>query len=277
MKVRIAFSGSGMLAPAHIGFVCAILDAGYEIVEVSGTSGGSIVASLVALGKTQAELKALALGDYPDGIIDISKLKLFTSRFSKCSPPYGNDGTILLKWLQGVMGNAIMNDVKIPLTIVATNLSDISTLYFNKQSTPAISLALACRASSSVPFVYKPILYNGKQLVDGGVRANIPTNVLQQEDVRIGVRINDGGSYNLCDTFGFSEQLISCLLDANEDNLEAWAEASGAIMTEIDATPYNFLNSHLPLESKNDLYTRGYNAGNRVIANISQRPSKSDD
>ena len=47
-QVRLAFSGSGFLAPIHAGAACAFLDAGVQIVEVAGTSGGSIAAALIA-------------------------------------------------------------------------------------------------------------------------------------------------------------------------------------------------------------------------------------
>ena len=46
-NVRVAFSGSGFLAPIHAGAVCGMLDSEKSILEVAGTSGGSIAAALV--------------------------------------------------------------------------------------------------------------------------------------------------------------------------------------------------------------------------------------
>ena len=59
--IRLAFSGSGYLAGIHAGAACAVLDYGYDIVEVAGTSGGSICAAAVAVGMKQDGLKALAM------------------------------------------------------------------------------------------------------------------------------------------------------------------------------------------------------------------------
>lgn len=48
--IRVALSGSGFRLGAHIGALQAIEDAGYTVIELAGTSGGSIVASLYASG-----------------------------------------------------------------------------------------------------------------------------------------------------------------------------------------------------------------------------------
>ena len=59
--IRVALSGSGFKFPAHVGALHAIRDAGYEVIEIAGTSGGSIVASLAAVGMDLDIMKALTL------------------------------------------------------------------------------------------------------------------------------------------------------------------------------------------------------------------------
>jgi len=257
-NVKIAFSGSGYLAPAHAGFAVGMLERGYTITEVAGTSGGSIVAAILSTGASVDQIKKIVFDPLPKGIVDKSILDISRSLWN--NEAYINSGDILINWLYGILGTTTFNQTKIPLTIMATNLTDNSTIEFSRSSNANETLAFACRASSSVPFIYKPVEFDGKILVDGGVRNNIPTNKLSSGDLRVGVRIVDGGNYDCSTILGFSQQLINGLLDANEDNLIAWAESTGAKTVEVKCDPYSFLDGNISLEGKKDLFARGRKA-----------------
>lgn len=257
-KLKIAFSGSGYLAPAHAGFACGMMERGYTITEVAGTSGGSIVAAILAGGATIEQIKKIVFDPLPKDIVDKSLLDI--SKGLMHNQVYINQGVVLENWLYSILGSKTFAEAKIPVTIMATNLTDAETIEFSKTTTPNESLAFACRASSSVPFVYQPVVYNNKILVDGGVRNNIPTNKLTMGDTRVGVRIVDGGNYDCTNIVGFSQQTINCLLDANEDNLIAWAQSTGANIAEVNCNPYSFLDGNITLEGKKDLFNRGRSA-----------------
>lgn len=272
MNIRLALSGSGFLAPAHVGFVCALLDNNFKIVEVAGTSGGSIVASAIAIGMNRQELSNLAFEQLPKGIADLSWFSIFKSLFDI---PYANDGKILSQWLNEKFGMVQFNSTKIPLTVIASNITHSTTMVFNNQTFPNLKLSFACRASSSVPFFYAPINYANSVLVDGGVRANIPTNFLQDSAIRIGVRIT--GKESSASTQGlvnYSKQLIGSMLDANEDDLQSWAESTGAIISDVNSDPYDFLNANLNHDAKLDLFRRGYKSGLATITSIVHKNTK---
>lgn len=61
------------------------------------------------------------------------------------------------------------------LVITATQQETSELTIFNSFDTPNIEIALACRASASIPLVFEPVEIDGKKYVDGGYRDNIPT------------------------------------------------------------------------------------------------------
>lgn len=61
------------------------------------------------------------------------------------------------------------------LVITATQQETSELTIFNSFDTPNIEIALACRASASIPIVFEPVEIDGKKYVDGGYRDNTPT------------------------------------------------------------------------------------------------------
>lgn len=61
------------------------------------------------------------------------------------------------------------------LVITATQQETSELTIFSSVDTPNVEIALACRASASIPIVFEPVEIDGKKYVDGGYRDNIPT------------------------------------------------------------------------------------------------------
>ena len=250
-QVSIAFSGSGFLAPIHAGAAAAVLDAGCEIVEAAGTSGGSIVAAAVGLGMNSAQLKSLGMNTSfkgltsPDffGIIDNMAL---------------SSGHALLELLQSLFPNKTMKDAQMPLQIVSTHVEAGASYIFAPDTDADTQISLACRASASVPFLYAPVKYRGMTLVDGGVINNIPVDRLQSKSsIKIGIDVAEGSSYSASNAFKFASSLIGMLLSANENSHEALGQMTGA---HILAVPTNdwFLNTDLTEGQRAQLFQAGY-------------------
>ena len=254
-KARIALSGSGFLAPIHVGAICAFLDSGYQIVEVAGTSGGSIAAALLASGASYSQMKSISLAELPGDILSFEPLSLIESQGM-------NDGSVLLDWLVGILGHRTLSNAVIPCTIMATSINDGAQFRFNAKSTPNIRLADACRASASVPFVFSPYHVAVIKCVDGGVCCNLPVDELVSDDIqRFGIKVLDGSSSGNTDTYlGLITQTIGTMMASNEENLTEWARSTGATVIPVSAIPYGFLDAKLPIESKQDLFDRGYDA-----------------
>ena len=261
-QVRLALSGSGYLAPIHVGAICAILDSGIEIVEIAGTSGGSIAAALVATGKTSQQMKNIAMEPLPADILAFNLRALFSNGY--CT------GDVMHQWLLDVIGNCTFKDAKIPVHIIATDIKAGTAFEFDQAFTPDVFLYDACRASASIPFIYSPAKVDSVTYLDGGMCENLPVKYLIEDSIpRMAIRVMSGNSTGKIDTIlDYAGQCINTLLDADEDNLAAWARETKATVIPVDASPYSFLNCTMTLEQKLDLFKRGYDATISALATM---------
>ncbi|WP_233272943.1 patatin-like phospholipase family protein [Paraburkholderia acidisoli] len=164
--IRVALSGSGFRLPAHLGALQAIADAGYEVVELSGTSGGSIVASLYASGMSLDVLRELCMSLDWSPMMSFSPWALVASQ-SLCS------GNTLLQYLQKLTDGKKFSDLSIELKVIASDLLTEKEFVFSRAATPDAELATAARASASIPLVFAPVAFANSLLVDGGCCNNM--------------------------------------------------------------------------------------------------------
>jgi NTE family protein len=89
------------------------------------------------------------------------------------------DNKILFKDLD--LLRAINPDKFKNLLITGTSIESGKLEIFNAENTPNVEIALAVRASASLPIMLKPVEIDGKKYIDGGVANNIPINHFNQE------------------------------------------------------------------------------------------------
>ena len=190
MKIGLALSGGGVRAAAHIGVLKAFEENGIKVDMIGGTSAGSIVAALYAMGYTPKEMLYL--------------FKKFAKEMIRVTPKYQKpDGKKVLSIHVGgiLSGENIskivdkialeknvynMEDIKMPLVIVATDIDEGEKYVFTnfkkeeKYYIKGSKIGIATRASSSYPGVYAPCIYKGHKFVDGGVLDNIPTEEVRK-------------------------------------------------------------------------------------------------
>ena len=84
----------------------------------------------------------------------------------------------------GVLNRLFPNDFK-QLIIPAVKFPHGELQIFNKDLTPSVEIALACRASASIPVIFEPVQIevDGKKqkFVDGGVYDNLPTDYFDMD------------------------------------------------------------------------------------------------
>ncbi|MFA4867066.1 MAG: patatin-like phospholipase family protein [Pedobacter sp.] len=172
-KVGIVLAGGGIRGIAHLGVLKAFTNAGITFSHITGTSAGSIAGALYAAGLDPEEALNIFL-----------KTKLL--RFLRPTLGLGlinfeNTAELLKSYLP-----QNFEDLKIPLTIAATNFSEGKLVYFNKGP-----LIRAVQASSCVPGIFKPIMIDEKMYVDGGLLNNFPIEPLLKDcDFIIGSSCN---------------------------------------------------------------------------------------
>jgi len=198
MKLGLCLSGGGVKGAAHIGVIKALEEENIKPDCISGTSSGSIVATLYAIGYTPKQMIDL----FKQYGRDISKvdffiiIKLILGLLirRKIYIEGLNNGNKLGKLIQEQAEKKnirLIKDIKIPLVIPSVNLSDGSIYLFSSQKNNRnysdqvkvinnIEIGKAVQASSSYPGIFCPTNVLGKKLVDGGIRQNIPWKELKE-------------------------------------------------------------------------------------------------
>ena len=177
-KLGLALGGGAARGFAHIGVIQVLEENGIKPDLVVGTSAGSLVAAFYASGKTGAQLQWLA------DTMDESQLTDWTI-------PFMSRGMLrseaLGRYVNSQLNGAKIEDLKMPLGIVATDLQTGDGILFRRGD-----IATAVRASSAVPSVFEPVRIGNKDYVDGGLVSPVPVRSARQmgADIVIAVDIS---------------------------------------------------------------------------------------
>lgn len=199
--IALALGGGGVRGAAHIGVLRVFERENLPIDIIAGSSMGAIVGGMYAAGVPLDSIEQMfrdrslfrAFAPLPD------TLKLLTVPASAVA----RSAKIALGMKTDFIGLHSSNNVadlvnkhvpsyrrsiehsEIPFVAVATNLLDgkpITLEYGN--------LGRALQASSAIPFYVKPIAIDGKLLVDGALRSNVPTLQARQSRADIVISVN---------------------------------------------------------------------------------------
>ena len=194
-KVGLALSGGGAKGFAHVGVLKVLEEEGVPIDYITGTSMGSIIGGLYAIGYSVEDLEAIMTQVDWDkmfsGKVERPKLpvqyKQFDGRYlvslpiqnGKVKLPSGliSDHNILRLFSRltlPVHGIEDFNDFPIPFACIGADIVTGEAVVLNRGS-----LAEAMRASMSLPSIFAPVRIGEHLLVDGGIVRNFPV-----EDVR---------------------------------------------------------------------------------------------
>jgi len=163
-RLGLALGGGAARGFAHIGVIQVLEEAGIRPDLVVGTSAGSLVAALYAHGKTGTELASMALTMDEGAITDWA----FPSRGMI-------RGEALARYVREQTGGQLIEQMKMPLGIVATDLVSGAGVLFRRGDT-----GTAVRASSSVPAVFQPVKIGDREFVDGGLVSPVPVRFARE-------------------------------------------------------------------------------------------------
>jgi NTE family protein len=163
-RIGLALGGGAARGFAHIGVIQVLEENGIKVDLVAGTSAGSLVAALYASGKGGKELAQLAETMDEGAITDWAFPTRGLIR-----------GEALARFVREKVGGKLIEQMPIPLGIVATDLSSGESVLFRRGDT-----GIAVRASSSVPTVFQSVTISGREYVDGGLVAPVPVRSARQ-------------------------------------------------------------------------------------------------
>lgn len=190
-RVGIALGGGGAKGLAHIPVLQVLDKLDVDVVAVAGTSIGAIVGALYASGRSGIEVG--------DAVSDILHTPRTLQEALDAKRTFGwiellgvslgrsyileADG--FLAELGEHLGVTTFEELHIPLKVVAADFWEREEVVFDSGSLmPAIS------ASFCLPGVFKPVLINGRALVDGGSVNPVPFDLIRDEcDIVVAVDV----------------------------------------------------------------------------------------
>ena len=235
-KVAVVLSGGGAKGMAHIGAMKVLERAGIPIDIVTGTSMGSIIGGLYAIGYNAQSLDSMVrVQDWSYVITDRENLRRqsLNDRRKQNTYVYSTGMTIGKRNMQAggiIKGKNLAelfqrlctgytdsidftHDLRIPFACVATNIIDNSEVDFHSGRLPQ-----AMRASMAIPAAFSPVRMGDKVLVDGGLKNNYPADIAREmgADIIIGVTVQ-GAPKEAADLVG-TMSILSQIIDVNCKN-----------------------------------------------------------
>ncbi|MBI1824280.1 MAG: patatin-like phospholipase family protein [Nitrospirae bacterium] len=177
-KIALVLGGGAARGFAHVGVIRALEQEKIPIDMIVGTSVGSLIGSIYADTRSSFELEVIAFKLEKDDLFDFSV-------FSSTTGPV--KGERLEKFVQNKVKKQNIEDLSIPFTAVATNLATGERIMLDRGS-----VGRAVRASSSIPGVFTPVIYQNMTLVDGGVVDNVAVDVARAKGADIVIAVNIG-------------------------------------------------------------------------------------
>lgn len=280
MKLGIAFAGGGVRGAAHLGVVQALEEVGIHADLYAGTSAGSIVATMKALGYDNDDCLRMIQGA-DKGLVDIAYwdiIKNMPSKFKSLDSVL--KGEKLKSYLQQHIGEKFLMNTKKELAIISTDIQTGSQVVFSSKEiakptlrrlddlvkfynryTP-LSLAHIVYASCALPGIFRPYPYNNMTLVDGSITNNLPANVLKamgaEKVIAIDLSKRNPNTREVDGIFDIIGQSVSILVSQN--TYLSTSRTEDVYTLNPDLTGIGMLD----FDKASDCYDIGYTYGKRV-------------
>ena len=281
MRIGLCLAGGGIKGAAHIGVIKALEEENIKVDCISGTSSGSIVAAMYAMGYNPNEMLKL-FKRYGKEITKVDwkiifKLilgLLFERKINIQDLNNGNKLSEIINVQAKQKNIKLMSDIKLPIIIPSVNLYDGSMCLFSsikkdrKYSDEVIiiddiDVGKAMQSSCAYPGIFCPVQLNNKKLVDGGVRENLPWKDLKN----IGV--------DKIISVGFEEEKKS---KRKVNILDCITGSMGIMMHELNNYEIKGIDYLLKVKTKyiwllevdkiDELYNKGYITAKKEMKNI---------
>ncbi len=248
----LCLGGGGARGFAHIGAIKAFEEAGLQFDIIAGTSAGAIVGALYAYG-----ISADRMLDYGSVLSnrDIHNGNLLMP----------NDPVKIARIITDFIGDATIEDINARqgkrFACVAVDLITANQIFFTKGHA-----ATAVSASACVPLFFRPVVYNGMHLVDGGVLNNIPTDLCRilgaDNVVTVDVNPTRGEGSDKLST----PSVIKTVFSIMSTNASISGIVDSDVLIPVDTDEFSSASK----EGFSEMYKRGYDAAKNKIYDITK-------
>lgn len=209
MKLGLALSGGGIRGIAHAGVLKALEDNNIKIDIIGGSSAGSMIASLYAMGYSPHYIYILfktyakdIIGTNANPILSGIQKYLLNKKKTITGLKNGQELEEIFNKMAKKRNIENISQIKMPLVIPTVDIIDCKEYVFTnsipkdskhiEQYITDVTVGKAVRASSSFPAVFSPCKDKEHAFMDGGTLDNVPVNEVKKQgaDKVIAVKFN---------------------------------------------------------------------------------------
>lgn len=235
--VALVLSSGGPRGLAYIGAIEELLDRGYGIHSVAGSSMGSLVGGVYAAGK---------LAEFKHWLAELDGWSVFSLMDLALSKNHFVKGDKIMEAIKEIVPDVNIEDLPIPYCAVATDLCTGEEVAFRTGK-----LFDAIRASISIPSLFRPVKHGMSLLIDGCMVNCLPLNHVARKEGDILVAFDT----NYMDVNQIRAEMVREQVEqAAEDAFyELSREQAGEIIADFKQN------------QTDDIFTRLRTAGNRAM------------
>ena len=269
-KYTCIFGGGAVRGFAYVGAIKALKELNFNIRTLVGSSVGSIIAALLAVGYNADEIC--------DILMKVN-FELFRDIHFSLNKDFAlSKGNIFTEWIrekiekkyygyeykEGENEPVKFSDLSKDLIILTTNISDFKSVEFSSFETPDFEVAAAVRISCGMPGLMTPVDVGGKRLVDGDLLKGIPlwklsNNICCQNSRILDFRLEGENVKKDGNTFDFINSIYSCMTAASTDFIiDVFGENDKYDYVKINTGNVIIIDFNLSKENRESLIDIGY-------------------
>ncbi len=239
-KIGLVLGGGGARGCAHAGVIKVLEELRIPVYCIAGTSMGSIVGAAYAYGHSPARMRRELVKDNWNYILQDE-----TQRQDKAFRRKEDDLTFLfdvelgygfgtgIKLKKGVVQGQNIDIVFKRLVLDAYKIKDFDELAIPYRAVAADigtgemvvldsgELVEAMRASMAFPGAFRPVTIGGRELIDGGIVANVPISVVKAMGADVVIAVDVGtplmAAEDIASVLNVTSQMVGILMKKNVD------------------------------------------------------------
>jgi len=267
-KSILVLSGGGMKTFSQVGSLHALdILCGLSNIKIyAGTSAGCIILSMMVLGYKPIDIFRIMYN------FNYESIKLF--QISNLISHYGLDNGDLIKenlfkkfitdkqYSPYVTLKDIYESTGKKIIMCAVCVEDSKPIYISHENYPNMQLTTALRMTTSLPFIYSPVEYEGKHYIDGGCVDNFPIELFKDEiDKVIGINLYSVENCNvkIDNLESYMSALIKCFNFNQRQKISKYADKKGASIINIPTCDVGIFDLNVKKSLIQSAFLTGYN------------------
>lgn len=177
--VSLVLGSGGARGLAHIGVIQWLVDNGFAIRSIAGSSIGAVIGGIYAAGKLEV---------YAEWVMALERVRVFRLLDPTIGRPGIFKGERIISVLRELIGERDIETLPIAYTAVATDLDTGQEVWLRRGK-----LFDAIRASIATPLLFTPVEHEGRSLIDGAVVNPVPVSPTRGDATDLTIAVDLGG------------------------------------------------------------------------------------